>query len=53
VYCLVIKIILHSLSGPVLAAVLCVRARREAISKGGRGMQIILKKFYQREKLGI
>jgi hypothetical protein len=30
-----------------------VRARRRQISKGDRGMQIILKKFYRREKLGI
>jgi hypothetical protein len=30
-----------------------VRARRRPISKRSRGMQIILKKFYQREKLGI
>jgi hypothetical protein len=31
----------------------CVRARRQPMSKGGCGMQIILKKFYQREKLTI
>jgi hypothetical protein len=36
----------------VLAGVLCVRARRP-ISKGNRGMQIILKKFYQRENWGF
>jgi hypothetical protein len=30
-----------------------VRARRRSISEGGRGMNIILKKLYQREKLGI
>jgi hypothetical protein len=42
-----------SQSGPVLAGVLCVRARRRPISMGGRGTQIILKKFYQRKKLEI
>jgi hypothetical protein len=31
----------------------CVRACRQPVSKGGRGMQTILKRFYQREKLGI
>jgi hypothetical protein len=40
-------------SGPLLAGVLWVRASRRPISKGGCGMQIILKKFFQREKLGI
>jgi hypothetical protein len=30
-----------------------VRARRRPISKDGRGMQIIFKKFYLKEKLGI
>jgi hypothetical protein len=41
------------IAGPVLAGVLCMRACRQSVSKGGLGMQIILKKFYQREKLGI
>jgi hypothetical protein len=45
--------LLYSVTGPVLASVLCVRARRRPISKGGRGMKIILKKLYRREKLGI
>jgi hypothetical protein len=36
-----------------VAGVLCVHARKRPVSKGGRGMQIILKKFYQGEKLGI
>jgi hypothetical protein len=40
-------------AGQVPAGVLCARARRRPISKGGRGMQIILKKFYQREELEI
>jgi hypothetical protein len=39
--------------GPVLAGVLCVRARRPPISKGGRGVQIILKKFCHRENWGF
>jgi hypothetical protein len=39
--------------GPGLAGVLCVRARRQTIYKGGRGTQIILTKFYKREKLAI
>jgi hypothetical protein len=30
-----------------------VRARWQPVSKGGSGMQIILEKFYQREKLEI
>jgi hypothetical protein len=48
-----IKIVLNSLPGPVLAGVLCVHALRWQILKDGCGMQIILKKFYQREKFGI
>jgi hypothetical protein len=39
--------------GLVLAGVLGVHACRRPISKGSHGMQIILKKFYQMEKLGI
>jgi hypothetical protein len=41
------------ITGPAVAGVLCARACRRPVPKGGRVMQIILKKFYQREKLGI
>jgi hypothetical protein len=40
-------------TGPVLAGVQRMSACRWPVSKGGRDMQIILKKFYQREKSGI
>jgi hypothetical protein len=40
-------------AGLILAGTLCVRARGRPISKLDRGTQIILKKFYQREKLVI
>jgi hypothetical protein len=43
----------YQLPGLVLAAVLCVRALNRPISKGGRGKQIILKKFYQRKNWGF
>jgi hypothetical protein len=48
-----VSIISSQHSESVLAGVLCVRAGRRPISKGSRGMQIILKKFCQKEKLGI
>jgi hypothetical protein len=38
-------------TGPVLAGALCLRARRRPISKGGRGIQIILKKVLSEGKI--
>jgi hypothetical protein len=49
----ILLVVVVVVAGRVLASVLCVTACRRPVNKGGRGMQIILKKLYLREKLGI